>query len=108
MRTVFIAFLLSIFVFQGAIVASGNDGASALQLESRHTAAGIEFVVLCEVDVEDETDGLQVSSVMEELSDYVILDPFISSTRYPVTVQLISSASFFSINVPPIKPPPRG
>ena len=104
MRNLLIAFLLAIFSFQGAIVASGDNVVSASQLESRHASTSIEFVD----HVDAAADGLKVSSTIEELSDYIILDLSISQARYPVTAQLLTHVSFLSINLPTIKPPPRG
>ncbi len=104
MRNLLIAFLLAIFSFQGAIAATGDEVAFVAQLESRHASTGAEFVG----HVDDDAEGLTVSSTIEELSDYVVLDLSLSEARYPVAAQRMASVSFLSIKLPIIIPPPRG
>ncbi|MFS0758014.1 hypothetical protein ABC383_25450 [Noviherbaspirillum sp. 1P10PC] len=103
MKNLLIVFLLLIFSFQGATVAIGKEVAVALQLENQQASTVMKFV-----DVDNDTDGLKVSSTIEELSDYIVFDSSIAQALHSVTAQRMASVPFLSIILPTLKPPPCG
>ena len=104
MRNLLIAFLLFIFSLQGAVAAIGDEVVATGQADS-----GYALVLdTAPQDADDDAEEAAVSSTIEELSDYVPLDIAVSQGRYPVPPPPFPHAGFRSIDLPTIKPPPRG
>jgi hypothetical protein len=104
MRNLLIAFLLFIFSLQGAVAAIGDEIAATGQADCGYA----RVLDSASLDADDGADEATVSSTIEELSDYVPLDLPVSQARYPVPLPPLPHAAFRSIDLPTIKPPPRG
>jgi len=98
MKKLLIVFLLFIFSVQGTVAAAGVDVASSLH--------GQENVYGSCPD-SDEADGQQVSSDIEELSDYVVFHFPISRPPRLVALATFPVPIHLSPVLPQIKPPPR-
>ena len=104
MRNLLIAFLLFIFSLQGAVAAIGDEILISVQADGGYTRV-LDSALQ---DADDDAGEATVSSTIEELSDYVPLDIAVSHARYPVPPPPFPHAGFRSIDLPTIKPPPRG
>ncbi|HZW23481.1 hypothetical protein [Noviherbaspirillum sp.] len=100
MKKLLIVFLLFIFSVQGTVAAAGVHVVSSLQ--------GQEDV--CDIAScldSDDADGQQVSSDIEELSDYAVFHFPISRPPHLVALATFPALIHLSPVLPRIKPPPR-
>lgn len=101
MKNLLIALLLVIFSFQGATVAIGGDGAGVAY--AQQAAAVIDDVA----DADADTDELNVSAAIEELSDYLPADLAFAQGLYPAPTRPEPTVLFLSVLLPAAEPPPR-
>ncbi|WP_151636222.1 hypothetical protein [Noviherbaspirillum aerium] len=108
MKKVLVILLLFIFSAQGAVVASGGGCAVAgdwLGMEQTLSTMSSDNVG---PDVAlNDLDDLQVSSSIEEMSDYVPPDMALKQPREPVLSPPVIALVLSSIDLPRALPPPR-
>ncbi|OWW20525.1 hypothetical protein [Noviherbaspirillum denitrificans] len=102
MKKLLILFLLFIFSVQGTVAAMGHD--LVLSVQDQEIACSIGY---SPDSVLDDADGQQVSSDIEELSDYVAFYFPISKPPGRVASATIPAVTHFSTVLPPLKRPPR-
>lgn len=102
MKKLLILFLLFIFSVQGTVAAMGDD--VVLSLQDQENAC---FIGYSPSGVADDADGLEVSSNIEELSDYVALHFPVSKPPHLVVLATTPAVSHFSTVLPRLKRPPR-
>lgn len=108
MKKLLVILLLFIFSAQGAVVALGGGLVTAgqpfgvtgmVQLVQMEQAASTEH---------SDIDDLQVSSSIEEMSDYVALDPASKQPPDRASTPPTMAPVLSSIDLPRALPPPRG
>lgn len=112
MKKLLIAFLLAVFALQGAFVAVGADTAAvvdkavaAAKLDAADILGTLDgFAQAGDAGESDELDG---SAAVEELSDYLPALTSLSRAVYPMPARRPPGEIFLSIHLPTIKPPPR-
>lgn len=102
MKKLLILFLLFIFSVQGAVAAVGDD--VVLSLQDQEYACSTDY---SPDGVFDDADGQEVSSNIEELSDYVALHFPVSKPPILVASATIPAVTHFSTVLPRLKRPPR-
>lgn len=109
MKKVLVILLLFIFSAQGAVVASGGGFAIAGDwLGMEKSLSTMSSVNADPDDASNDLDDLQVSSSIEEMSDYVPPDMALKQPREPVLSPPAIALLPSSIDLPRALPPPRG
>lgn len=110
MKKVLVILLLFIFSAQGTVVAVGGGLVMSVDRSGVMEMAYMEHIAHAAPSVAGDADfdDLKVSSSIEEMSDYVALDPAAKQPRdhasNPPTIAPVLS----SIDLPRALPPPRG
>lgn len=102
MKKLLILFLLFVFSVQGAVAAMGDD--VVLSMQDQEVACSIGHGL---DSASDDADGQEVSSNIEELSDYVALHFPVSKPPSLVVSATIPAVTHFSTVLPRLKRPPR-
>lgn len=114
MKKLLVILLLFIFSAQGAVVALGGGLVTAGQpfgVTGMAQVVQLEQLVQMEQAASTEhsdIDDLQVSSSIEEMSDYVALDPASKQPPDRASTPPTMAPVLSSIDLPRALPPPRG
>lgn len=106
MKSLVIALLLFVFSVQGMGMAAGInvlDASRPLACAKKHDALASASVFASEEDIE----ALKIFCIAEELSDYVALEPALTSLRHHTPSNAAAAWIPVSIILPLALPPPR-
>ena len=103
MRRLLLTFLLAIFFLQATFVAVGGNGFAAAGVEHSQSMSGFG-----QDSSLDDHDGSQKSWAIEEMSDYIPADLSLPDSVLTVAAPRPPAPGLLSIDLPRIKPPPRG
>lgn len=105
MKKLLVILLLFIFSAQGTVVALGGG---ILLAEERAGVTEMTLTASPAEDCGDNDDYLKVASSIEEMSDYVALDPPLTQLSGRALTPPSAAPVLSSIDLPRALPPPRG
>ena len=103
MKILLVALLLAIFSFQAGVVAVSDHVSAA---GAQHTLADAGAHTTDSIDVDE--DESKRSSAIEELSDYLPAGLTFPRASFTTPLSRPAAVCLLSVDLPQIKPPPRG